>query len=107
MAEEGAVVSMRLVVSFDDGPELTVTVQPRDLMQLERMDREAFDATGAIRPHHIQTIAWLALSRLKRTKNLDDTVPLPDTLDEFFDIADVTAEDEPAGNPTAADPPTG
>jgi hypothetical protein len=107
VAEEGAIASFTLRVSFDDGPDVDVTVLPRDFLRLEQQERDAFDAQGNIRPHHIMVLAWLALSRQKRTKQLADTVPLPDTLEEFMDIADVTAEADPAGNPTAGAASTG
>lgn len=108
MAEEGAFAAIEMVVVFDDHPnDVTVKVLQRDMLTLEKFDRAAIDADGNVRPHHMVTLAWLALSRMKRTKKLDESVPLPETLDEFWDVVDVTVKDDPAQNPTDAGPSTG
>jgi hypothetical protein len=107
MAEEGVFNSIRVTVQFDDGPEVVVPIMQRDFMRLEQQDRDSIDKDGNIRPHHVMVLAWLALSRQKRTKQLDETVPLPDTLDEFMDVVDVDVQDDPAGKAISKAPSTG
>lgn len=82
--------SMR--VTFDSGEEVDVSFKSRDLAILER-DGVDLQETPPIRGSYL--VAFVALRRMARSGVL--SFELPETVDEFMEIADlVPLEDEDA-----------
>lgn len=105
MEDQGVIATNKLVVAFDDGKRVEIEVKPRDIARLEEVDPTfARDPQALVTPKRTFGLAWVALNRMKRTGAIG--IDLPDSFDEFLDMADIEADEDETANPTDGVPIT-
>lgn len=95
-----------MTVTFEDGTEVTVEPRPKDVARAEIAGYD-FQTGGPIVGTY--AVALATLGRLSRSGVLPEGVKVPDTLEEFLDVADVDpdVEDDDAGEGSGQAPTSG
>lgn len=85
-------LSMPMIVTFEDGTQVTVEPRPKDLARAELLGHD-FQTGGSIVGMYATALA--ALGRMSRAGTLPEGVEVPDSIEAFLDACDVEAEEGP------------
>jgi len=91
-----------MLVQFEDGTKVRIVPRPKDLVRAEIAGHDFQTGKGMTGMYYV---AMATLGRMGRAGDLPAGLVIPESLDDFLDLADVEpeTEDDPMGEDDAPD----